>query len=114
MNVYLKKITKETCIEVKTQRIMGQNLNKINKHFLQSPYKTCLNRINHLIHDKLIYHRNVSDFFPRYFNIHLANTLLVNDMPYITYLNLPFNAIFVESYEYAPKEVNYLMKTLFP
>jgi hypothetical protein len=25
---------------------------------------------------------------------------------------LPFNAIFVESYEYAPKEDNYLMKTL--
>jgi len=26
---------------------------------------------------------------------------------------MPFNAIFVESYEYAPKEDNYLMKTLF-
>jgi hypothetical protein len=41
------------------------------------------------------------------------NTLLVvNDKPYKTCLNLSFNAIFVESYEYAPKENNYLMKTL--
>jgi hypothetical protein len=31
-------------------------------------------------------------------------------MPYITYLNPPFNAIFVESYEYMPKEDNFLMK----
>ncbi len=41
------------------------------------------------------------------------NTLLVDDKPYRTYLNMPFNAIFVESYEYAPKENNYLMKNLF-
>jgi hypothetical protein len=31
-------------------------------------------------------------------------------MPYKSYLNLPFNAIFVEFYEYAPKKDNYLMK----
>jgi hypothetical protein len=35
-------------------------------------------------------------------------------MPYRTYLNPPFNAIFVESYEYTPKEDNYLMKIFFP
>jgi hypothetical protein len=34
-------------------------------------------------------------------------------MPYRTYLNPPFNAIFVESYEYAPKENNYLMMIFF-
>jgi hypothetical protein len=33
-------------------------------------------------------------------------------MLYRTYLNPPFNAIFVESYEDLPKEDNYLMKTL--
>ncbi len=33
-------------------------------------------------------------------------------MPYKTFLNPPFNVIFVESYEYTPKEDNYLMKTL--
>jgi len=36
-------------------------------------------------------------------------------MPYrICSLNLPFTAIFVESYECAPKEDNYLMKILVP
>jgi hypothetical protein len=39
---------------------------------------------------------------------------LVDDTPYKTCLNPPFNAIFVESYEYTPKENNYLMKTFFP
>jgi hypothetical protein len=35
-------------------------------------------------------------------------------MPYKTFLNPPFNVIFVESYEYAPKEDNDPMKTLIP
>jgi hypothetical protein len=42
------------------------------------------------------------------------NTLLVDDKPYRTCLNPPSNAIFVEFYEYTPKEDNYLMKTLLP
>jgi hypothetical protein len=46
-----------------------------------------------------------------YPNIHLGNALLVNDTPYKTCLNPPFNAIFVEYYEDLPKEDNYLMKT---
>jgi len=33
---------------------------------------------------------------------------------YKTCLNPPFNAIFIESNEYMPKEDNYLMKTFFP
>ncbi len=49
-----------------------------------------------------------------YYNIHLRNTLLVNDTPYNTCLNPPFNAIFVESYEDLPKKDNYLMKILLP
>jgi hypothetical protein len=40
--------------------------------------------------------------------------LLVDDMPYRICLNLPSNAIFIESYEYLPKEDNYLMKTILP
>jgi len=45
-----------------------------------------------------------------YLNTHLGNTLLVNDTPYRIYLNPPFNAIFVESYEDLPKEDSYFMK----
>jgi hypothetical protein len=35
-------------------------------------------------------------------------------MPYKTYMDPPFNAIFAELYEYTLKEDNYLMKTLLP
>ncbi len=90
---------------------MGRDLCNINKHFLQFPIKPGHYRVDHLTHDKLIYHKNLFCFFPKYLDIHLGNTLLVDDTPYTTCLNLPFNAIFVESYEYAPKEDNYLMKT---
>jgi hypothetical protein len=81
---------------------------------MQFPYKIDLNRVNRLTYDKLIYHKYLSDFFPRYPNTHLGNTLLVDDKPYKTWLNSSFNAIFVESYEYMPKEHNYLIKTFLP
>jgi hypothetical protein len=34
MNAYLRKIVEEICIEMDPWRIMGQDLYKINKHFL--------------------------------------------------------------------------------
>ncbi len=111
MNIHLKKIRKNTSIEINPQRIIGQNLCKINKHFLRFPFKRYYNHVNHPTHDKIIYHKNLFYFFPRYLNIHLGNTLLVDDMPYRTCLNPPFNAIFVEFYKDLPKENNYLMKT---
>ncbi len=98
MNAYLRKIVEEMGI-------------KMGKHF---PIKPNRYHIDHFTHDKLIYHNNLFDFFPRYLNTHLGNTLLVDDTFYKTYLNLPFNAIFVESFEYVPKEDNYLMKILLP
>jgi hypothetical protein len=39
--------------------------------------------------------------------------MLVDDTPYRFCLNPPFNAIFVESYEYVLKEDNYLMNFFF-
>ncbi len=90
---------------------MGQDLCKINKHFLQFPIKASHYSVDCLTYDRLIYHQNLSDFFPQYFNTCLGNTLLVDDTPYRTCLNLPFNAIFIESSEYMLKEDNYLMKT---
>jgi len=62
--------------------------------------------------DKTIYHKNISNFFLRYPSIHLGNTLLVDDMPYRTYLNPSSNAIFVESYEDVLRKENYFLKTL--
>jgi hypothetical protein len=111
MHAYLKKIVEEMSIEINLQRIMGQDLCKINKHFLQFPIKSGHYCVDCLTHDKLIYPNNISNFFLKYLDIHLGNTLLVNDTPYRTYMNPPSNAIFVESYEYMPKEDNYLIKT---
>jgi hypothetical protein len=34
MNAYLRKIIEKTNIEIDPQRIMGQDLRKISKHFL--------------------------------------------------------------------------------
>jgi hypothetical protein len=39
MNVYLKIIVEETSIEIDPQRIMGWDMCKIRKHFLQFPIK---------------------------------------------------------------------------
>jgi len=49
-----------------------------------------------------------------YPSTHLGNTLLVDDTPYRTYQNPPFNVIFIEYYEDVPKEDNYLLKTFLP
>jgi hypothetical protein len=103
MHAYLKKIVEEMNIEIELQRIMGQIICKINKHFVQFPIKSNRYCVNHLTHDKLVYHKNISNFFTRNLDTHLGNTLLVDDMPYRTCLNPPCNAIFVESYEHVPK-----------
>jgi len=86
---------------------------RLTSIFLQFPIKPSCYYVNRFTHDKLIYHNNLSNFFPRYLNPHLGNTLLVDNTPYKTCLNSPSNAVFVESYEYTPKKDNYLMKTLF-
>lgn len=70
--------------------------------------------INALIVPLVIKHKNLFYFFPKYLSTHLGNTLLLNNTPYKTYLNPPFNAIFVEFYEDLPKEDNCFMKIFFP
>jgi hypothetical protein len=60
MNTYLRKITKKMGIEVDLQRIIGQDLCKINKHFLHFPFKRNYKRVDRPTHDKKIYHKNLS------------------------------------------------------
>ncbi len=60
MNTYLRKITKKMGIEVDLQRIIGQDLCKINKHFLHFPFKRNYKRVDCPTHDKKIYHKNLS------------------------------------------------------
>ncbi len=82
MIAYLNKIIEKMVTEIDLQRIMGQDLCRINKHFQQFPIKAKHYCIDYLTHDKIIYHKNLSNFFPKYLNTHLGNTLLVNNMPY--------------------------------
>ncbi len=60
MNTYLRKITKKMGIEVDLQRIIGQDLCKINKHFLHFPFKRNYKRVDRPTHDKKNYHKNLS------------------------------------------------------
>jgi len=69
---------------------------------MQFPFKTNNNHLDCPIYDTKIYHKNHSNFFPKHHSVHLGNTLLVDDMPYKTCQNPPFNVIFIESYEDMP------------
>ncbi len=52
MHAYLKKIVEKMSIEIDLQRIMGQDLCKINKHFLQFPIKSSHYCVDCLTNDK--------------------------------------------------------------
>jgi hypothetical protein len=56
MNAYLRKIVEKMGIKIEPQRIMGQDLCKINKHFLQFPIKASHYSVDCLTYDRLIYH----------------------------------------------------------
>jgi len=81
---------------------------------MQFPFKTDKNHLDYPTCDTKIYHKNHFDFFPKYYSVHLGNTLLVDDIIYKTCQNPPFNVIFIESYENMPKEDNYFLGTLLP
>jgi len=46
--------------------------------------------------NKSIFHKNLDIFFSTYPYTHLGNTLLVDDMPYKSMFNVPYNPIFLE------------------
>jgi hypothetical protein len=81
---------------------------------MQFPFKIDNNQFNCPTCDTKIYHKNHSNFFLKYHNGHLGNTLLVDDMPYKTCQNPHFNVIFIEFYEDMPEEENYLLGSLLP
>jgi hypothetical protein len=56
MNAYLRKTVEEMGIKIEPQRIMGQDLCKINEHFLQFPIKVGHYSVDCLTYDRLIYH----------------------------------------------------------
>jgi hypothetical protein len=49
-------------------------------------------------HIKPIFHKNFDVFFSTFLYIHVGNMLLVDDTPYKNMFNIPYNAIFLESF----------------
>jgi hypothetical protein len=49
--------------------------------------------------DKSIFHKDLDILFSTYFYTHVGNTLLIDDMPYKSMFNGPYNAIFLESFD---------------
>lgn len=81
---------------------------KLTNTLCSFPSKRIINKLINPFLTKTNYHKNLYDFFPRYFSIHL-----VDDTPYKTYQNPPFNAIFIKSYKEMPKEHNYFLRIIF-
>jgi len=81
MIAYLSKIIKEMVIEIDLQRIWVKICARLTSIFCSFPLKQAIiaSIISFMI---IIYHKNLSNFFPKYPNTHLGNTLLVNNMPY--------------------------------
>jgi hypothetical protein len=74
-------------------------------------------RNSHFLFDKLnkpIFHMNLDIFFPTYFSIHLCKTLLINETLYKSMFNMPYSAIFFESFDGFRGEDNYLLGIVLP
>jgi hypothetical protein len=57
---------------------------------------------SHLLLDKPnkpIFHKNLDIYFFAYPNIHIGNTLLIDDTPYKCMFNGLYSAIFLESFD---------------
>jgi hypothetical protein len=66
----LTKITKETYLtSLDLHWIIGQDLWKINKHMLL--IKSNNMSFVPITHDKIVFHKNLADSFPRYSYIHV-------------------------------------------
>ncbi len=80
---------------------------------MQVPTKSIFKHDIFRTHDKIVYHRNLFEYFLKDLYIHLGNTLLVNDALYKCYQN-PLNIIFVESYEKQKNFKNLLVRIIIP
>ncbi len=82
-------------VHLKSSKIVDQTLCFKNEHFLPEKPK------------------NQMTFFGVFPSTKYENTLLVNDMPYKSLFNLPFNAIFLETFYKSQVDGDYLLKTVF-
>jgi hypothetical protein len=79
---HLDNITEKTCVFLSPSRILDQTLYFKNDHFL-------LKKL-----DKLVFHKNLKNFFYFFPSVTFENTLLVDDMFHKSMFNPLYNAIF--------------------
>jgi len=78
---HLEIIIKKTIVRLPSYRIVDQSPCFKNDHFLlQKP-------------NKLVFHKNLFDFFVQFPSTMFKNTLLIDDMFNKSLFNLPFSAI---------------------
>jgi hypothetical protein len=78
---HLEIIAKKTGIHLSSYRIVDQLLCFKNDHFL-------LQKL-----DKLVFHKNLFDFFVQFPSVTFENTLLIDYTPHKSFFNPPFSAI---------------------
>ncbi len=113
VELYLRAIVEGTKIAIPRERIFSRELCKINKYMLAFPKYTIIGRLNASQPAKVVYHRSLFDFFVKYFDTHLRNTLLLDETLHKTYMNPPFNLMFVESFRHKNVD-NYLVGNVLP
>jgi hypothetical protein len=91
-----------TSVHFKSSRIVVQTLCFISEHFLPKRLE------NH------VFHRNLKAFFSVFLGTNYENTLFVDDTPYESLFNPPFNAIFLETFYRPQVNNNSLFETVLP
>jgi hypothetical protein len=74
-------------------------------------------RNDHFLPEKLemhVFHKNLQDFFRLFMNTTFENTLLVDAMLHKSMFDLPFSAIFFETFYGSHNNGNYLLETVLP
>jgi hypothetical protein len=63
---------------------------------------------------KHVFLKNHNFFFIKYPYIYVGNALFINDSPYKSMFNGPFNAIFMKSFDVYGRDDNYVLHTILP
>jgi hypothetical protein len=97
---HLEIIRERIGFHLESSRIVNQMLCLKNEHFLPGKPK------------KPVFHKNLNAFFSVFPSTNYENTLLIDDMPYKSLFNPPFDAIFFERFYGSQTDGEYLFKTV--
>jgi len=97
---HLEIIRERIGFHLESSRIVNQMLCLKNEHFLPGKPK------------KPVFHKNLNAFFSVFPSTNYENTLLIDDMPYKSLFNPPFDAIFFERFYGSQTDGEYLFRTV--